>query len=198
MNMKSLFAILALALGLGWTGSAFAQEEHYGARPWELNLHGSAHMLDEAEDTDVGAGARILMHMPSGLGFGGSFEWIASNVDLGEDDFDVTTYLYSGSVEYTFGANSTLHPFVNAGVGAATVKISDVPEGFDDSETNLLIPIGGGVKWFPRTDASWAIRAEVRDNIIRVSGDDDELEDSDSEMFHNWEISGGVSFFFGG
>ena len=197
MKIKSLFAILALALGLGWTGSAFAQEEHYGARPWELNLHGSAHFLDDAEDTDVGAGARILMNMPSGLGFGGSFEYIASNVDLdGENDFDVTTYLYSGSVEYTFGASSTLHPFVNAGVGAATVKVSDVPEGFDDSDTFLLIPIGAGVKWFPRTNASWAIRAEVRDNIIRVSGDDD--LGTDDESTNNIELSGGVSFFFGG
>lgn len=190
-KMGFVIAVL-LAAGLGWTGRASAQAEHYGNRPWELNVNAGAHFFDNADDTDVGFGGRIFMNMPSGLGFGGNFTWVLSNTDFEGTDFDVNTYLYSGEIEYTFASPSRLHPFVGAGLGAATVKISDVPEGFDDSDTNLLIPLVGGVKFFNRTnDSTWAIRGEVRDNIIRFS-------DGDSETTHNWEVSGGISFLFGG
>src|SRR5688572_24253226 len=168
--MRRIVFVLGLTLALGWTGQALAQEEHYANRPYELNLNGGAHFIDDADDTDVGFGARLFMNRPSGFGFGGNFTWIISNADFDEDepgDNDVNTYLYSGEVEYTFGSPSQLHPFVGAGIGAATTKISDLPEDVEDSETNLHIPLAGGIKWFNRTnDPTWAIRAEIRDNII--------------------------------
>lgn len=204
--MGRWFTVALVALfGFAWTGAAQAQEEHYGNRPYELNLNAGAHFLDSdasggESDTDVGFGGRIFLNQPSGWGFGGSFTYVLSNVDIDDDpdtenDLDVSTYLYSGEIAYTFPSGNRLHPFVNVGVGGATTKISDVPEGFDDSETNLLIPVGGGIKWFNASN-SMGIRADVRDNIIRVSGDDD--AGTDSEMFHNFEVSGGISFLFGG
>jgi hypothetical protein len=200
MTMGHWFTLAFVALfGLAWTASANAQEEHYGNRPYELNVNAGAHFIDEdafgASDTDFGGGARIFLNMPSGWGFGGSFTWILSNADFDGSDFDVNTYLYSGEVSYTFASSNRIHPFVNAGVGAATVKVSDVPDEFDASETELLIPVGGGVKWFNASN-SMGLRVDVRDNIIRATGDED-LGESD-ETLHNFEVSGGVSFFFGG
>lgn len=200
--MRRTTVAFALALVLGWTGHAFAQAEHYGNRPWELNVNAGAHFMDddlfgEEEDTQFGAGLRMFMNQPSGWGFGGNFTWIPGSVDFGTEEVDFNLYLYSAEVEYTFGSSTRLHPFVGAGVGAATLKVEDVPDEFEDSETELLIPLGGGIKWFPRTtNSNWAVRVDVRDNIIFVSGDED-LGDSD-ETTHNFEISGGVSFLFGG
>ena len=182
----------AIALGLGWAGQASAQAEHYGNRPYELNVHVGALMWDDDVDLDTALllGARIFLNMPSGWAFGGNFDWTQSTLaEIGEEDIDLTTFLYSGEVEYTFGSPSRIHPFVGAGIGAATFK----PEGDGGDETELLIPLAGGIKWFPRTtNSNWAIRGEIRDNIIRFS------EDDFDETTHNFEISGGISFLFGG
>jgi len=202
--MKATIVFMfVIALGLAWAGQVNAQEEHYGNRPWELNVNAGAHFLDTGDtgaesDTDVGVGGRIFMNMPSGLGFGGSFTYVISDADFDGTDIDINTYLYSAELAYTFGSGNRLHPFITAGVGAATTKLSDADGlGLDeDSETNLLIPIGGGIKWFG-SSGSWAIRAEVRDNIVS-SGDQEFGFDVDSETFHNIEVSGGISFLFGG
>jgi opacity protein-like surface antigen len=199
MKMRKIGFVFGLAVLFGGATQLFAQEEHYANRPYELNVNAGAHFPEDADDTDVGVGARIFMNRPSGLGFGGNFTWIISNADFDGQDFDVNTYLYSAEVEYTFGSPSQLHPFVGAGIGAATTKISDVPEGFEDSETNLHVPLAGGIKWFNRTnDPSWAIRAEIRDNIIFHGDQEFGVELPDSETSNNWEISGGISFLFGG
>lgn len=190
---------LAAAVGLAWTATAQAQAEHYGNHPYELNVNAGAHFIDSdgtadgKSDTDFGAGGRIFLNMPSGWGFGGNFTWVKSDEDIEGTTIDINNYLYSGEVEYTFRSPSRLHPFVGVGIGAVTTKVSDVPDEFDSSDTNLLIPVGGGLKWFNQSN-SMAIRADVRDNIIRVSGDGDESD----ETFHNFELSGGISFLFGG
>lgn len=198
---KGLLLSLLLGAGLLWTERAFAQAEHYGSRPYELNLHAGGHWFDEDNNSPrLGLGGRFFMNRPSGWGFGGNFDWISIEEDF-DDIVDATidfnVYLYSVEVEYTFPAPTRIHPFVGVGIGAATFKV-DLENGFDgeefsDSETELLIPLAAGVKWFNRTNApNWAVRAEVRDNIIRISG-----EDTD-ETTHNWEISAGISFLFGG
>lgn len=208
MKKGILFVITLVALGLAWASQANAQEEHYGARPWELNVNAGAHFVDVSEefssesDTDVGVGARVFMNRPSGIGFGGNFTYVISNADFGGEDRDVNAYLYSGELAYTFAASTRLHPFVNIGVGGATIKVSDVPDEFEDSVTNLLIPVGGGIKYFG-SSGSWAIRVDARDNIVMCSAPDDPLTELsicpfDDETFHNIEVSGGVSFLFGG
>lgn len=197
---KFLFGMgLAVILALAAPISASAQT------PYELNLHGGAFFLDNADDTDVMLGARILLHFPSGWGFGGNFDWVLSNTDLDDDgpgeDIDQNLYLYSGEITYAFPTTSQLEFFVSGGVGAATFKLSDIPEPLEDviedSSTNLLIPVGGGVRWYNRTSSpSWAIRGDVRDNIIFVDTFDTVEGDEDSKATNNFEVSGGVSFFF--
>lgn len=200
MRKLGYLTALGLALALGWTGRAQAQAEHYANRPYELELQGGAHFFDDADDTDFGIGARFYLNQASGLGFGGSFTWVfLDELEFEGENLEVNGYLYSGEVTYTFPAATQLHPFVGAGIGAITVKISDVPEPFEDSETELLIPLFGGIKWFNRTnDPNWAIRAEVRDNIIFIGDEEVNGETFEGETTNNFEISAGVSFLFGG
>ncbi|MFN2383291.1 MAG: outer membrane beta-barrel protein [Gemmatimonadota bacterium] len=215
--MKSnLFALaLGVLLVFGWSGQVQAQEEHYGTRPFELNFHAGAIMVDAGgesdNDTDVLFGTRAVWNAPSGWGFGASFDYVLSDADVDDDteglslavdgeDIDTSTWLYGAGIEYTFPSQSQAHFFVGAGIGAATTKLSDAPEGVEDSSTDLMVPVGGGLKWFNRTnDPSWALRADVRDNIIfRETFDADEEDSTGSEATNNFELSGGLSFLFGG
>ncbi len=177
MRIRGTIFTVAALLALIWSGEARAQ-----ATPYELNVHVGGLSLDDADDTDVLVGARIMLQYPSGWGWGGNFDWVSA-------DEDRDLYLYSFEIDHTFGRGSQLRPFVGGGIGAATEKTTT--EGDDDSDTNVLIPLAGGVKWLNQpSQPSWAIRGEIRDNIIfRDTGED-------TETTNNWEFSGGVSFFF--
>lgn len=190
--MRTRGSILALAaiLVLAWGSEARAQ-----ATPYELNVHVGGLSLEDADDTDLMVGARIMLQYPSGWGWGGNVDWVGlDEFDRpGGEDLDLNLYLYSFEVDYTFSRGSQLRPFVGGGIGAATFKVSDAPEGVDDSDTNVLIPLAGGVKWLDQpSQPSWAIRGEVRDNIIFNESDNGD----DDGASNNWEFSGGVSFFF--
>jgi hypothetical protein len=185
--------IVALAVIVLLAGAESAHAQGRYIRPWELNVHAGAFFPDQLQndDTELMLGARILVNLLSGWSFGGSFDWIPRNeIEFGNQDIDINTYLYSGGVEYNFSSQSTTRFFAGGGLGAATTKLSDVPENAEDSETHLLVPLALGIKWFDRpADPSWGIRAELRDNIIWWGPDDDPT--------NNFEISGGVSFLFG-
>lgn len=188
---------VALVVAVTLSNVAPAEAQGRYIRPWELNLHAGAFLPDQFEtddDTEVMLGARILVNLLSGWSFGGSFDWVPrGEIGFGGEDIDVNTYLYSGGVEYNFSSQSSTRFFAGAGLGAATTKLSDVPENADDSETDLLLPLALGIKWYNRSaDPSWGVRAEVRDNIIW--GED---ANGDSDPSNNFEISGGVSFLFG-
>jgi hypothetical protein len=191
--MKNRRWIVAIAVIATLAGARSAHAQGRYIRPWELNVHAGAFFPDQLQndDTELMLGARILVNLLSGWSFGGSFDWVPRNeIRFGNQDIDINTYLYSGGIEYNFSTQSTTRFFAGAGLGAATTKLSDVPENADDSETDLLVPLALGIKWFDRpADPSWGIRAELRDNIIWWGRDDDPT--------NNFEISGGVSFLFG-
>lgn len=186
ITFASIFALVVLA----WTGEARAQ-----ATPYEFNAHVGAFKWDDdlgPEDTDVMAGIRFMLHYPSGWGWGGNFDWVKADETrvLPGEDVDTNLYLYSFEIDYTFPSASRAKFFVGAGVGGATIKVDDFdlpgPEAGGGSETHALVPLAGGVKFGNRpTRPTWAIRGDLRDNII--FGD---------ETSHNLEASGGVSFFF--
>ncbi|HET7692894.1 MAG TPA: outer membrane beta-barrel protein [Gemmatimonadota bacterium] len=191
--MKNRRWIVAIAVIATLAGAKSAHAQGRYIRPWELNVHAGAFFPDQLQndDTELMLGARILVNLLSGWSFGGSFDWVPRNeIRFGNQDIDINTYLYSGGVEYNFSSQSTTRFFAGAGLGAATTKLSDVPENAEDSETDFLVPLALGIKWFDRpADPSWGIRAELRDNIIWWGRDDDPT--------NNFEISGGVSFLFG-
>ncbi|MDX1660214.1 MAG: outer membrane beta-barrel protein [Gemmatimonadota bacterium] len=191
----SLYALAIAALALGWTSAAEAQIRHYEDRPIEVNVHAGGISVDGG-DTELLAGGRLAYNMPSGFGIGGNFDW----VQVGDDQGDITLYLYSADVSYTFPSDNQLHFFVSGGVGAATFSFDDELEDLGaESQTELAIPLGGGVKWFNRVDnPTWGIRADVKDHII-VQGDQEVgAVTVEGETTNNFEFSAGVSFFLGG
>ncbi|MGH7567208.1 MAG: outer membrane beta-barrel protein [Gemmatimonadota bacterium] len=201
--LRTMFAMAFSALlALGITASAQAQAEHYAGAPLEFNAHVGALFIDTAEgedsDTDPMYGIRLGYNTPGGLGFAGNLDWIPGKRNVMNTDRDVNTWLYSGELNYTFASSRRVHPFVAAGVGASTRTFSDL-EGEDeiDTLTDLMIPVGGGIKWFSQSNR-WGIRTEVRDNIVLQTDVPDEEEgDEDTEAAHHVEVSGGISFFFG-
>lgn len=194
-------------------GRADAQSPatHYSHNNYEFNLHGGALIWDddfasglgETDDTDGILGLRFVYNTPPGWGFGANLDWIpAAQIERGPgpgpNDVDINVFLYSAEVDYTFPSPNRLHFFLGGGVGGATVRLDDAPSGFDDSETDFLVPLAAGIKLFSRTvRQSWAFRAEVRDNIVWRDRFDPDEGDRDPEATHNIELSGGVSFFFG-
>lgn len=212
--MKIASFLLGTLIALGFTArGAVAQSPatHYSHNNYEFNLHAGALFLDdefasslgESDDTDAILGLRFLYNTAPGWGFGANLDWIpAAQIDLGPgpgpDDLDINVFLYSAEVDYTFPSPNRLHLFVGGGVGGATIRLDDAPPGIDDSETDVLVPLAAGLKWFSRTvRQSWAFRAEVRDNIIWRDRFDPDEGDEDPEATHNLELSGGISFFFG-
>ena len=177
---RSFFALtsaVGLAAALAAPTAARAQET-----PYELNVHVGALKFDDADDTDTMAGARFMLQYPSGWAWGGNFDWVGA-------DEDVTVYLYSFEIDYTFPTAGRTKFFVGGGAGAATVKFDDegLLEDEDDSSTDALVPLVAGIKFLNQpVQPKWAIRGDVRDNII--FGEDDSS--------NNFEFSGGVSFFF--
>lgn len=200
---RFVFAILFSALTiLGVAARAQAQAEHYGPSPIEFNAHVGALFVDTPEDvegdTDPMYGIRLGYNMPSGFGLAGNLDWVPGQRNFAGSDIDINTYLYSGEVNYTFGSGGRVHPFVAVGVGAATRTFSDVPDDDDiESSTDLMIPFGGGIKWFSQSNR-WGIRTELRDNmVLETDVFDPEEGDEDTEAAHHVELSGGISFFFG-
>lgn len=198
---RSSFAIAFTALLiLGITTRAQAQ-----APPIELNAHVGALFIDTPEeiegDTDPMYGIRLGYNTPGGFGFAGNLDWIPGERNLFGSDVDINTYLYSGEVNYTFPSSNPVHFFLAGGVGAATRTFSDIPgEDSIEGQTDLMIPVGAGIKWLSGSN-TWGIRAEVRDNIVFetdiVDVDIPGVEE-DTEARNHIEVSGGVSFFFGG
>ncbi|CAN5335936.1 hypothetical protein BH18GEM1_BH18GEM1_19820 [soil metagenome] len=194
-------SLLGMALGLifavGLPASARAQNWY------ELNGHVGAFRYDiEDSDTDVLLGARMMLQYDSGWAWGGNFDWV--NVDRieipGDDDVKLDLYLYSAEIDYMFPSASQVRFFVGAGVGAATGRVDDLPglDDDDESKTHLLVPLAVGLKWYNNPDvsqATWAIRGDVRDNIIFV-GDDSIIFGDQDEAKNNFELSGGISFLF--
>ena len=134
--------------------------------------------------------------------------------DFGQGSFSVETITKvgyrlnvagAGSSEFAVIAKPTegsrrkmMGSFVAAGVGAATRTFSDLP-GDDDieSQTDLMIPCGGGIKWFSKSN-SWGIRTEIRDNmVLETDVFDPEEGDEDTAAAHHVELSVGISVFFG-
>lgn len=202
--MKRTLFVMAFAtlFVAGLTARAQAQAEHYGPAPLEFNAHVGALFIDTPEgvdsDTDPMYGIRLGYNTPGGLGFAGNLDWIPGERNFGGTPIDINTYLYSGELNYTFPSSNPLHIFVLAGVGGATRTFSDIPgEDSIDSTTDVLIPVGGGLKWFSRSNR-WGFRADARDNIVLETNVFDPDEgDEDTKARNHIELSGGISLFFG-
>ena len=186
---------------------------------WEFNIHPGLLIydneyeldpegLDEGDqnDTDFLLGARLVRNTASGWAFGGNFDWVlAERIDLPstaeDDDIDVNLWLYSAEVDYVFGRSSRTQFLLGLGFGGATVQFNDLPDGSggDESQTDPMIPIALGLKFvndplYP----SWGFRIDGRDNVIIRDAVDFDTGDEENEWENAYELSAGISFFFGG
>jgi hypothetical protein len=205
--MRGLKAhVSTVALGgllslLSWSGVAAQTEAAGRASNWELNLHAAAMrpaLFDETTQA-LQFGGRILRNFSNGLSVGGNVDWAkADDVTLAPfAGLGASLLLYSAELEYGIPVSPRSTFFVAAGVGAATVSLDDAPFGAASSSTGLLVPAGGGVKIHNRAmSPSWAIRFDLRDNVILLETLG--AEGTETEPRHNVEASVGVSFLFGG
>lgn len=190
MKMRSVFVIIGLTLFL--VGPASAQRRYNPFPPYEFNLHAGGLFPDEG-DSDGLLGMRFMLHKASGWGFGGNFDWVPVGDTGFEDVVDVNRFLYSFELDYTFRSDNPLRFFAGGGAGAASTRIDNAPADIDDLQTDFLLPLAIGLKWFNRMDnPTWAIRMDVRDNIIWL-----ERANGDTDPENNWEISAGFSILFG-
>jgi len=200
-----LAAAAALALLAGSAAEARAQanlfevEPYVGAFVHDITIHDEAFPGIPAGDdqTDVILGVRLNQRFQSGWGWGGSFGFVpVDGLELGPafvvGDTDADVFLYNGEITYTFPTTGPVEVFVVGGIGGVTIEVDDIPGADDLSETNLLIPLGGGIKILDDPSRpTWAIRAEVRDHVVFL-----EDREGDDETDQSVEISVGFSFIF--
>jgi outer membrane protein with beta-barrel domain len=185
---KRTMSGIVLALVLAAAAPAVAQPE------FEINAHVGGIKWDE-QFMDIGtellAGGRLVLQLPGGWGLGGNFDW--SKSDIGETGVEVTSLLYSGEIDYTFGSSGPVRFFVGAGVGAIsrTIELSDE----DVDESDLAIPLALGLKYMPGGSSRWAVRADLRDHLIRSTDPENEEE---NQTTNNFEFSAGLSVLLGG
>lgn len=199
---RSLFA-LALVPALALPATAGAQ-----TGTWELALQGGAlhHDVVEETGTDPLASARLARYTDGGWGLGASLDWArGSERRPGEGtvhDVDLTRILYAFTVDRTFAPSPRTRLALGTGIGGATAKWDGLPaptDGvFDESGTALLVPVGAGLKFLNRAAGpSWAIRLDVRDNLV-FQDDVDPAGRARDGVAQLWQASAGLSLFFGG
>ncbi|HET6342718.1 MAG TPA: outer membrane beta-barrel protein, partial [Gemmatimonadota bacterium] len=172
---------------------------------WELNVHGAT-LLDDLFPESGGsiqAGARLVHTTPWRLTVGGNFDWVRTQeVALGGTaDVSADLLLFSGEIGYAAPVSPRTDLMLAAGAGTASVRLYDVPPGASllEESSGLLIPVGVGVRFRNRPEgATWAVRADVRDQVIFLDVVDPASGDVDPEPRHNWELSAGLSLLFGG
>jgi hypothetical protein len=194
--MRSYVYLIVAGFVLGAPAKVVGQTS-YG----EINVHGATLVGDLFEDsgTALQFGARVLYRMDSGFAFGGNLDWAtADNVLIrsGLDGLSANIIMYSFEIDYATRVSPRADLFFGGGLGAATVQFDAADL---QNSTGTLVPIGGGVKLLNReVDPSWAFRVDVRDNIIVRTVIDPTTRAENDEARHNWELSAGISFLFGG
>lgn len=194
--MRFYLYLIIASLVLGAPGRVVGQTG-YG----EFNVHGATLVGDlfEESGTALQFGARVLYRTNSGFAFGGNLDWATADnilIRSGLDELSVNIIMYSFEIDYATRVSPRADFFFGGGLGAATVQFdaADI-----QNSTGTLVPIGGGVKLLNReVDPSWAFRVDVRDNIIVRTVFDPVTAAENEEARHNWELSAGISFLFGG
>lgn len=197
-----IFVLVAMAGLLSTTNGRAQSAGSLANTDWELNFHAAALRPGLFEES-TGAfqfGARLVRNFGSGISLGGSVDWArSSDVSLPPvENVGSSLFLYSAELDYRFRVSPRAEFFLGAGAGAATLTLNQAPIGVAERSTGLLVPVGGGIKFLNRADSpSWAIRFDVRDNIILLES----LNPGggiETEPRNNVEASIGLSILFGG
>jgi hypothetical protein len=195
LSLAILLVIASAGMGLAQPATSTRHSS------WEFNLHAAALKPGLFDESAGGfqVGGRLFRNFASGVSIGANVDWAApQDVTLAPfGSSSASLLLYSAELDYRFQVSPRAAFFLGAGVGAATLSLDEVPVGVAQSSTGLLVPVGGGIKVHNRAIApSWAIRFDVRDNVILLETLNADGGTS-TEPRNNVEASVGFSFLFG-
>ena len=182
-----------IALSLLTVTSEARSQDRLDLSGLEVNLHGGGAFLDGLETNEWYGGVTALVHVGSGVGLGGTVDWVGTTVEVGEEDFDATIWYYSGELSYGFPSVTQAQFYGFIGAGIARFQPGDELEdaGAED-ESDIMVPVGVGVRWLNRkADPSWGATLEVRDRVIYV-------DEEETKVSNDWSISLGLSLVLGG
>ena len=193
MHRHVTISLIAVALGSLTVSEARAQDR-LDITGLEISPHGGLIFLDELETTGFFAGGTALFHVGGGLALGGTADWATSTVEIGDDDFDVTLWHYSGEIWYGLPTVTRAQFYGALGVGVAQLHpSSELEDAGGDDETDIMVPIELGVRWVnDKADADWGALFQVRDRVV-YGGEED-----DKKVRNDWSIGMGLSFLIGG
>lgn len=198
------FARLGISLALtvttlGLAGAARAQNGTWAGPTFEIAAHGGVLAFSEG-GAQPAYGARVGLHLANGIGIGAAIDRADREYELGspDDTRSAESLFYAGEISYTIPSATRAHFFAFVGVGRARLDPSPQEELIGlETEDHLLIPLGLGMLWTNHGgDPWWAIRAEARDHIVHVEGDED--AGTDDSTTNHYQLSIGLALLLGG
>ncbi|MGZ8379118.1 MAG: outer membrane beta-barrel protein [Gemmatirosa sp.] len=143
-------------------------------------------------------GAQISLGIAPNLSLTGNVGYTRGDLEVGlpilggVDVGSANSWVYDAGLEYRLPASSTLTPFVQAGAGAITTRLSGGP--LTTTSTNLAGNVGAGVDLaFGR---STALRIGVRDYIAKWRSEEVLGVRASGDVSHNFAASAGLRFSF--
>lgn len=185
-------SLIVLAL-VPATFSAARAQDRLDLSGLEVNVHGGGAFLDGLETNEFYGGVTALLHFGSGVGLGGTVDWVGTTIEEGEEDFDATIWYYSGELSYGFPSvtQAQFYGFIGAGV-ARFQPGTELEDAGAEDESDIMVPLGVGVRWLnDKADPSWGATLEIRDRVIYV-------DEEETKVSNDWSISLGLSLVLGG
>ncbi|MDF1502875.1 outer membrane beta-barrel protein [Roseisolibacter sp. H3M3-2] len=143
-------------------------------------------------------GAQVSLGIAENLSLTGNVGYTSGDLEVGlpilggVDVGSSSSWLYDAGLEYRIPAGTNLTPFVQAGAGAITTKLSGGP--ISTTSTNLAGNLGAGVDLaFGR---SAALRIGVRDYIAKYRSESVLGVRASGDVAHNFAVSAGVKLSF--
>lgn len=185
-------SLIVLAL-VPATFSAARAQDRLDLSGLEVNVHGGGVFLDGTETNEFYGGVTALLHFGSGVGLGGTVDWVGTTIEEGEEDFDATIWYYSGELSYGFPSVTQAQFYGFIGAGVARFQPGDeLKDAGAEDESDIMVPVGVGVRWVnDKADPSWGATLEVRDRVIYV-------DEEETKVSNDWSISLGLSLLLGG
>lgn len=198
MKIRRCGAFAAFLLGAGFATGASAQDDgpRGPGRAVEIEGHGGILRFD-GEGWKPVYGGRATFRLPSGVGIGASASFAKRPHEIGDETEDADAVFASLDLSYMLRSATRANFFATLGVGAARFDPPPSHRALGVGRaTELLIPVGIGILWYNHPGRPWwAIRTDLRDNIVFLNGNP-ELG-TDDAIANDWELSIGLSLLFG-
>ena len=212
--MKKCSLILAAMACLVLIGARGAAAQGFTFNPYAGVLIADDGGLEDAvagEDLTLSidpaliAGLRLGMASRSNVGFEAGYGYSPLNIEISEGgvslDVDATAHLYYAALVYTLTRTDAVSFFLSGGAGGITISgDEDFFDGAENSSTDLMVNVGGGLLW--QASDRFAVRLDAKDHIGFCSASDDEDDFTmcplDDKALNHIELSGGITLQLGG